>query len=126
MQFLIPATAVYSSFAVVRPYVCPEHRKLEIRSRRIGHLLLLIAIAAILGPFLIFFNLPDAYSAFAYTPIAGAPLGLLWFYYRVFRPRILFARQIDQNHAWLREVHPGIVEQLPPLPGHEEEPEVGT
>lgn len=116
LQFIIPIAGIFSPSVSVKPSLCERHRKKESRWRLGGHLMLLAAISLILIPFSIVYTIPAAADEIVLITLAGLPMAYAWVYYRIFRPRIGYAKQIQKSHAWIEGVHDGVLDQLPPLP----------
>jgi hypothetical protein len=111
LQFLVPITGIFSPSVTIRPSVCALHRNQERNSRWLGHTLLLIAVGLVVVPLMA--EVPGGTSFFVALSL---PVGYAWVYYRIFRPRILWAQQIRRNDAWLEEVHESVLNSVPLLP----------
>jgi hypothetical protein len=116
LQFLVPITGIFSDSVTVRPSVCTRHRTEERTSRRVGHAMLLLAIAMVGAPLVLDFGGADVGEGVAILAALALPLGWVWAYYRIFRSRIVWAKQIRKRDAWIEGVHQSVLHRVPVLP----------
>jgi hypothetical protein len=115
LQLLVWFTGVFAPSVTIKPYLCDYHHKKELLSRWKGHILILIALPMIIIPTVM--ALKGAESPTLFTAIAvGTGLAWVWVYYRIFRRRVIWARQIKKWDAWIPDVDPAVLALIPELP----------
>ena len=116
LPLVIWAAPIFSPSVLVKPYVCPVHRKQELSSRLIGHVLISIAIALIAIVLVLTITTKRESPAMMLLVCLGPLLTWAWVYYRIFRRRILWAVRIHKNDAWIEGVHQSVVDRVAEIP----------
>jgi hypothetical protein len=116
LPLLIWAAPIFLPSVLVNPYVCPAHRKQELSSRRIGHVLISIAITLIAIVLVLTITTKRESPAIMLLVGLGPLLTWVWVYYRIYRRRILWAVRINKNDAWIEGVHQSVLDRVAEIP----------
>jgi len=107
---------MFAPSVTLEPFFCTKHRGQELRSRWIGHTMLLLTTLMITIPIMLAVFGADFPIAYAAAAMGAILFWLVWWPYRIFRRRIVYAEYIKQRDAWLQGVHQSIMEQITALP----------